>query len=64
MIGNLILNNFASRNGVKEHISAFVVSPTLALVVLALSGLIGLIVVYFPARRASMTDPIEALHND
>ncbi len=64
MIGNFILNNFASRNGVKEHISAFVVSPTLALVVLALSGLIGLIVVYFPARRASMTDPIEALHND
>ncbi len=63
-IGNLILNSFAHSNGVKGTVSAFTISPTLALVILGLSGLVGLVVVYFPAQRASQTDPIEALHND
>lgn len=64
MIGNLVLNTYAHHNGVKEHVSAFVVSPSLAGIILLLSALIGLIVVYFPARRAAQINPIEALHNE
>ncbi len=64
VVGNLILNGFAHSNGVEGTVSAFTVSPTLALIILGLSGLVGLVVVYFPARRAALTDPIEALHND
>ncbi len=61
-IGNVVLNSFARHNGVKEHITAFVVSPSLAFGVLLVSGIVGLVVVYFPARRASQINPIDALH--
>lgn len=63
-VGNTILNNYAHGNGVKENISAFAFSPKLVLITIGLSGILGLLVVYFPARRASQTNPIEALHND
>lgn len=64
VIGNFILNNYAHSNGVKENISAFAFSPSLVFITIGLSALLGLVVVYFPARRASLTNPIEALHND
>lgn len=64
LIGNLILNMYAHHNGVKERISAFAFSPTLILVTLLLSAAIGLVVVYFPAKRASQINPIEALHSE
>ena len=63
-IGNVILNSYAHHNGVKEHISAFIVSPTLVIITLGMSVLLGLIVVYFPATRASRINPIDALRND
>ena len=64
VIGNFALNRYAQHNGVKDHITAFSFSAELILITLALSALIGLIVVFFPARRATMIDPIEALHRD
>lgn len=64
VIGNVILTSFAHRNGITGNVSAFVVTPTLAGVTLLLSAVVGLVVVYFPAIRASQTNPIEALHND
>lgn len=63
-VGNFVLNSFARSNGVKDHITAFIVSPTLAVTVLLLSCLVGLLVVYFPARRAAQISPIDALHNE
>ncbi len=61
MIVNFVLNRFAQSRGVTEAVSAFSFPPALLLLVVLLSGLLGLIVVYFPARRASRINPIDAL---
>lgn len=64
IVGNVILSSYARSNGVAENIRVFIVSPALIAITLLLSGLIGLIVVYFPARRASQINPIDALHTE
>lgn len=60
-LGNAVLNGFAHSRGVTENISAFTFAPLLIIATLVISGLLGWIVVYFPARRASRINPIEAL---
>lgn len=64
IIGNSVLNNFASQRGVTDQVTAFIVVPKLVLITLVLSLVVGMLVVYFPARRASQIDPIEALSNE
>lgn len=63
-IGNFVLNSFARQRGVTDSVTVFIIVPRLIIITLALSFVLGLLVVYFPARRAAQTDPIEALRND
>jgi putative ABC transport system permease protein len=58
---DIAISSFARSRGVQESVSAFMVTPQLAILTLILSALFGLVVVYFPARRASRIDPIDAL---
>ncbi|QQS27125.1 ABC transporter permease [bacterium] len=60
-IADVAISSFARSRGVQESVSAFMVTPQLAIMTLVLSALFGLAVVYFPARRASRIDPIDAL---
>ncbi len=60
-VADFILNRFAHSRGVTEKVSTFSFPPLLLLAVIVLSGVLGLIVVYFPARRASRINPIDAL---
>lgn len=64
IIGNFALNSYARHNGVRDTVSAFSFSFPLVAITLMLSTMIGFIVVFFPARRAAMIDPMDALHND
>ncbi len=63
-VANIVLNSYARGNGVTETIRVFIISPGLVAITLLLSALLGLVVVYFPARRASQINPIDALHNE
>ena len=60
-IADMILNRFAHSRGVVDNVSAFSFPPLLLALVVLLSAVLGLIVVYFPARRASRINPIDAL---
>lgn len=60
-LADTVINGFARSRGVQDTISTFIVTPQLAIATLVLSSLFGLMVVYFPARRASRIDPIDAL---
>lgn len=60
-IGDLILNAYAHSNGVTDKLSAFHVSPILAITSLAVTSLLGLMVVYYPAKRASRISPLDAM---
>lgn len=64
LTANIALNSFAHSRGVTEEVSAFAFPPILILSTLILSAILGLLVVYFPARRAALIDPIEALRNE
>jgi len=60
-IGDATLSLFAQRRGVSGSVSTFTITPTLFLVTLVASAVLGYIVVYFPARRAARVNPIDAL---
>lgn len=60
-VGDLILNAYARSNGITDKLSAFHISPSLILISLAITALVGLVVVYFPAKRASRISPLDAM---
>lgn len=60
-IADLILNNYARGNGITDALSSFHFSPLLVLGSLVVTVLIGLVVVYLPARRASRISPLDAM---
>jgi putative ABC transport system permease protein len=58
---DFVLSGFARGRGVQESFTIFAFKPTLIMAVLIFSALLGLIVVYLPAKRAADTNPINAL---
>lgn len=60
---DFVLNRLASGRGLGESFTAFSFNASLIGWIILSSAILGLIVVYLPARRASRINPIEALHN-
>ncbi len=58
---NRFLNSIANSRGLGESISVFSFSMSLMMQILVFSAVLGLMVVYIPARRASHMSPIDAL---
>jgi putative ABC transport system permease protein len=61
---NVIMNIFASRRGVQDSFELFATPPILIIGTLAFMVLVGLLVVYLPARRAQKINPIDALRRE
>jgi ABC-type antimicrobial peptide transport system permease subunit len=61
---NLILNAFAAGRGVTQGFELFATPWWLVLGCIGFMVLVGLVVVYFPARRAAKTNPIDALRRE
>ena len=64
VIGNVFLTSYAQNNGVEGSVQAFLFSPELVFGTIILSALVGLAVVYFPARRAAQINPIDAVRKE
>ncbi len=60
---DFVLNSLARSRGVAESFSVFSFQASLLAGTVLFSILLGLIVVYIPAKRAASTNPIEALKN-
>lgn len=63
-IVNFVVYRFASERGVTEYFSIFATPWWLIVGTILFMFIIGLLVVYFPARRAQRINPIEALRRD
>ncbi len=61
---NIIMNIFASRRGVDDSFELFAYPPLLILGTLVFMTLVGLLVVFLPARRAQRINPIDALRRE
>ncbi len=63
-IVNIIMNIFASRRGVQDGFELFANPPQLIFGMIFFMVLVGLAVVYLPARRAEKINPIDALRRE
>jgi putative ABC transport system permease protein len=61
---NLAMNALAHRRGVTEHFQLFAVPWWLVLGTILFMLVVGLVVVYLPARRAARINPIDALRRE
>jgi putative ABC transport system permease protein len=61
LIINLVLTAYANSNGVQGSINAFSVSPLLVLIAIVITIVAGLLVAFYPSRRATRINPIDAL---
>ena len=61
---NILMNTLAHRRGVTDSFMLFANPPLLILATLGFMVLVGLAVVYFPARRAERINPIDALRRE
>lgn len=64
LVVNLIMNGFAQGRGVTESFSLFAFPIWLIVGLIVFMVLIGLAVVYFPAKRAEKINPIDALRRE
>ena len=58
------MNHFAQNRGVSDGFSLFATPPLLVVGLMGFMVLVGLIVVYIPARRAQKISPIDALRRE
>lgn len=63
-IVNIIMNNMAQSRGVTESFTLFAFPPWLIMGLIVFMILVGLMVVYFPAKRAEKIDPIDVLRRE
>jgi putative ABC transport system permease protein len=63
-IVNIVMNAFASRRGVQDSFDVFAYPAYVIVGVFAFMVIVGLIVVYLPARRAEKINPIDALRRE
>ncbi len=66
-LGRLVdwyMNSTARQRGVEEYFTLFYSPPLLILSLIGAMMLIGLLVVYYPARRAEKINPIDALRRE
>lgn len=61
---NVVMNAFARSRGVTEGFQLFAAPPWLVLGTILFMLIVGLVVVYFPARRAAKINPIDALRRE
>lgn len=61
---NLVLNQFAKDRGVVDGFSVFSTSPLLIVGTLVFMIIVGIVVSFIPARRASRINPIKALRQE
>jgi ABC-type antimicrobial peptide transport system permease subunit len=61
---NGLMNNLAQSRGVKQDFTVFAFPPWLIVGLILFMIIIGLIVVYFPAKRAERINPIDALRRE
>lgn len=64
LVVNVSLNVSAQARGVREWFDVFYTPLWSIVVVLIATVIVGLLVVYFPARRAARTNPIDALRRE
>jgi putative ABC transport system permease protein len=60
---NLLLTQYANSKGVEGMIQVFSVTPLLILATIVLTIVVGLLVSFYPARRAARINPIDALRH-
>lgn len=67
MIGrlvNIVMNGFAAHRGVTERFNLFSTPMWAIGAIVLMTTVVGLVVVYFPARRAEKISPIDALRRE
>ena len=64
LVINLVMNSIASSRGFNEAFSVFAAPWWLPILTTGFMLLVGLAVAFFPARRASRINPIDALHDE
>jgi putative ABC transport system permease protein len=63
-IVNIAMNQFASHRGVQDSFNLFAYPPLVVGGVIVFMAIVGLVVVYIPARHAEKINPIDALRRE
>jgi putative ABC transport system permease protein len=61
---NIVMNQFASQRGVQDSFNLFAYPPLVVVGVIVFMAIVGLVVVYIPARHAEKINPIDALRRE
>jgi putative ABC transport system permease protein len=61
---NIVMNQFAGQRGVQDSFNLFAYPPLVVFGVIVFMAIVGLVVVYIPARHAEKINPIDALRRE